>query len=116
MPKPIFYVIGNHGTIEVDLETRVPVNFEDEPEPGDEPYSSYGIIRFDVEEYQRFWSVTVRPGDTVDICELGYWYKKPGADEQYEKPCDTMSRQAHTEFLTASVQADSQVARTMEGF
>lgn len=80
--KTVFTITSSNGIITANKQTGKVISIEEYPGDCDDPYFSK-ILKFDVDEYRRFYSADIP--DSVDILDLGYFYQgKKGTS--YEEP------------------------------
>jgi hypothetical protein len=68
-------VTGTHGEVVVDAASGIPLEFREY----EGAYATFGIVRFDLGEYRRFWGTEP---EHLDILDVGWW----GAGGTYEPP------------------------------
>ncbi len=89
------WVFGEHGSMEVDRLTGDVLRFPGDGDSyGDElgSYDGVRIIRFDMDEYRRYWGDQDGGVDTDILC-IGYWYSDRDGGEHYEPAVDEFRQQ-----------------------
>lgn len=78
-------VFGNGGTLTARADTGDVLHYE--PDALDEQNTGYGDIhRFDVDEWRRTYPGEDITNSSIDICDIGYWYKVDDSNTLYEEP------------------------------
>lgn len=69
-----FEIRSSCGTITAEIKTGQVTNIDTLGDPKPDKYF-VGIKRIDVDEYRKHYKREIKQNESIDILDLGYWYK-----------------------------------------
>lgn len=83
MTTAFIIIYGNHGKLTVGKITGIVYEYN----PIDNNSNNYdNIIKFNLNEYQKNYEITLQGNERIDILNIGYWFIDNNGNRCYEVP------------------------------